>query len=214
MLEAQCFPGIRFLGKKIKSFPCDHAVINCLLSFWLIATFAASSDWVRCWFEGSIYYLILQVLNFAIFALWKNHEIQYLQNLILTKIKIVKFNTRYIHIHKIIIKRLPLSAVVYVKNVNSVFTVVRLKWPLHIKNRQIAKSNMLQFYLAPKIAKLKTRKKKAHDFCMKFITHKIKWEQGTNIFYCFASLWHFIKGSFNQVNKLWYVKHITVKKKN
>ena len=90
---------------------------------------------------------------------------------------------------------------------------MRLKLPLHIKNQQIAKSNMLQFYLAPKIAKLKTRKKKAHDFCMKFITHKIKWEQGTNIFYCFASLWHFIKGSFNQVNKLWYVKHITVKKK-
>ena len=72
---------------------------------------------------------------------------------------------------------------------------------------------MLQFYLAPKIAKLKTRKKKAHDFCMKFITHKIKREQGTNIFYCFASLWHFIKGSFNQVNKLWYVTHITGKKK-
>ena len=40
----------------------------------------------------------------------------------------------------------------------------------------------------------------ADDFCMKFITHKIKWEQGTNIFYCFPSLQRFIKGSFNQVN--------------
>ena len=48
---------------------------------------------------------------------------------------------------------------------------------------------------------------------MKFITHKIKWEKDTNILYCFASLWHFIKGSFDQVNKLWYVTHITVKKK-
>ena len=181
------FPRHKILGKENQKFP-SRPVIKCLLSFWLIATFAASSDWVRCWFEGSIYYLILQVLNFAIFALWKNHEIQYLQNLILTKIKIVKFNTRYIHIHKIIIKRLPLSAVVYDKNVNSVFTVVRLKWPLHIKNRQIAKSNMLQFYLAPKIAKLKTHKKKAHDFCMKFITHKIKWEKDTkySLLFCFS----------------------------
>ena len=138
----------------------SQQVIKCLLSFWLIATFAASSDWVRCWFEGGIYYLILQVLvlNIAIFALWKNHEIQYLQNLILTKIKIVKFNTRYIHIHKIIIKRLSLFAVVYDKNINSVFTVVRSKLPLHIKNRQIAKSKILQFYLAPKIAQLNTRK--------------------------------------------------------
>ena len=67
--------------------------------------------------------MILQVpvLNIAIFALWKNHEIQYLQNLILTKIKIVKFNTRYIHIHKIIIKRLSLFAVVYDKNIKSDF---------------------------------------------------------------------------------------------
>ena len=102
--------------------------------------------------------MILQVLNFAIFAVWKNHEIQYLQNLILTKTKIVKFNNRYIHIHKIIIERLSLFAVVYDKNINSVFTVVRSKLPLHIKNRQIAKSNILQFYLAPKIAQLNTRK--------------------------------------------------------
>ena len=62
--------------------------------------------------------MILQVpvLNIAIFALWKNHEI-----VILTKIKIVKFNTRYIHIHKIIIKRLSLFAVVYDKNIKSDF---------------------------------------------------------------------------------------------
>ena len=93
--------------------------------------------------------MILQVLNFAIFAVWKNHEIQYLQNLILTKTKIVKFNNRYIHIHKIIIERLSLFAVVYDKNINSVFTVVRLKLPLHIKNRQIAKSNMLQCIILP-----------------------------------------------------------------
>ena len=45
----------------------------------------------------------------------------------------------------------------------------------------------------------------ADDFCMKFITHKIKWEQVTiNIFYCFPSLQHFIKGSFNQVNVVWH----------
>ena len=93
--------------------------------------------------------MILQVLNFAIFAVWKNHEIQYLQNLILTKTKIVKFNNRYIHIHKIIIERLSLFAVVYDKNINSVFTVVRLKLPLHIKNRKIAKSNMLQYIILP-----------------------------------------------------------------
>ena len=49
-------------------------------------------------------------------------------------------------------------AVVYDKNINSVVTVVRSKLPLHIKNIQIAKSNILQFYLAPKIAKLNTRK--------------------------------------------------------
>ena len=49
-------------------------------------------------------------------------------------------------------------AVVYDKNINSVVTVVRSKLPLHIKNRQIAKSKILQFYLAPKIAKLNTRK--------------------------------------------------------
>ena len=51
-----------------------------------------------------------------------------------------------------------LFAVVYDKNINSVVTVVRSKLPLHIKNRQIAKSKILQFYLAPKIAKLNTRK--------------------------------------------------------
>ena len=35
-------------------------------------------------------------------------------------------------------------AVVYDKNINSVVTVVRSKLPLHIKNRQIAKSKILQ----------------------------------------------------------------------
>ena len=90
------FPMHEILGKKNQKFP-SRPVIKCLLSFWLIATFAASSDWVRCLFEGCIYYLILQLLNFAIFAICKNHEIPYSQNLILAKIRIVKFKTRYIH---------------------------------------------------------------------------------------------------------------------
>ena len=157
------FPRHKILGKENQKFP-SRPVIKCLLSFWLIATFAASSDWVRCWFEGSIYYLILQVLNFAIFALWKNHEIQYLQNLILTKIKIVKFNTRSIHIHKIIIKRLPLSAVVYDKNVNSVFTVVRLKWPLHIKKKKNCKIEYAPILPCPKNCKIKNSQKKGSWF--------------------------------------------------
>ena len=81
----------------------SQQVIKCLLSFWLIATFAASSDWVRRLFEGCIYYLILQLLNFAIFAICKNHEIPYSQNLILAKIRIVKLKRPdiYIIIHKI-----------------------------------------------------------------------------------------------------------------
>ena len=43
------------LGKENQLFPSRQG----LLCFWLIATFAASSDWVRCLFDGGIYNLIL-----------------------------------------------------------------------------------------------------------------------------------------------------------
>ena len=43
------------LGKENQLFASRQG----LLCFWLIATFAASSDWVSCLFEGGIYNLIL-----------------------------------------------------------------------------------------------------------------------------------------------------------
>ena len=94
-----------------------------------------------------------------------------------------------------------LFAVVYDKNINSVFTVVRSKLPLHIKNRQIAKSNILQFYLAPKIAQLNTRKIWLMIFAWNLLLTKLSENKLLIFFIVFlASLQHFIKGSFNQVN--------------
>ena len=87
----------------------SQQVIKCLLCFWLIETLILQLLLIR-W---DVYlrvilillpypHLILQVLNFAIFDSEKSQNSIFAFYLILTKITIVKFNTRYIHIHKIL----------------------------------------------------------------------------------------------------------------
>ena len=116
---------------------------------------------MRCLFEGDINFITLSSLDFASIKFCDFCDSEKSQNsifafyLILTKITIVKFNTRYIHIHKILrnchclllfmIKILILSLLY--SGQSYLADVLR-----------IDKSNILQFYLAPKIAKLNTCK--------------------------------------------------------
>ena len=118
---------------------------------------------MRCLFEGDINFITLSSLDFASIKFCNFWDSEKSQNsifafyLILTKITIVKFNTRYIHIHKILrnchclllfmIKILILSLLYWGQSYLA--DILR-----------IDKSNILQylFYLAPKIAKLNTRK--------------------------------------------------------
>ena len=116
---------------------------------------------MRCLFEGDINFITLSSLDFASIKFCNFWDSEKSQNsifafyLILTKITIVKFNTRYIHIHKILrnchclllfmIKILILSLLYWGQSYLA--DILR-----------IDKSNILQIYLAPKIAKLNTRK--------------------------------------------------------
>ena len=116
---------------------------------------------MRCLFEGDINFITISSLDFASIKFCDFCDSEKSQNsifafyLILTKITIVKFNTRYIHIHKILrnchclllfmIKILILSLLYWGQSYLA--DILR-----------IDKSNILQFYLAPKIAKLNTRK--------------------------------------------------------
>ena len=139
----------------------SQQVIKCLLCFWSIETLILQLLLIRWDVYLRVILILLPYPHFASIKFCDFCDSEKSQNSIfafyqiLTKITIVKFNTRYTHIHKILrnchclllfmIKILILSLLYWGQSYLA--DILR-----------IDKSNILQFYLAPKIAKLNTRK--------------------------------------------------------